>query len=243
MKITQTGKRKPIAEGVPSFGVSRSMRDEPTVNARTKVFDETKGDYRYTYAEFSISELRAMLAMAEATGMVKQWDSEQVQSSIRIIDKGYELLDDYRGFHIGSKGVGKIGVYKNGETYTMTYLSSVPQARGYIDRLIKSGFIEWFDRYTEARASRGLKAPPSQERAGAAYRSGRDPEDLALDDLLDASRYSVEEQQDRTWAIMNGGGFVQGGYPDRGEAVFEAKQRIAADIECGVPVIREVAEA
>jgi hypothetical protein len=157
------------------------------------------------------------------------------------MDKGHELLEEYRGFHIGGKGLFKIGVYKNGESYSMNYLPSVSHARAYIDRLLKSGFIEWFARYGEARDSRGLKAPPSRDRAAAAFHAQRDPEDLALDDLLDASRYSVEQQQDGTWAIFNGGGFVKGGFAFREDAVADAKKRIEADVECGVPVIRELA--
>lgn len=238
MIITKKSARsKPMAEGVPSFGVGRYMQGEPTVNARLRMSDLVTP----LYAEFSISELRAMLKFAEDSAVVKEWDREQIAASVRIIDAGYELLDTYRGFHIGGKGVGKIGVYKNGESYAMHYLSSVPQARGYIDRLIKSGFTEWFERYGEARARHGLNAPPSRERAGKAFQTQRSPEDLALDDLFDASRYSVEQQQDRTWAIFLGGGFVKGGYQFHDDAVADAKKRIEADVECGVPVVREVA--
>jgi hypothetical protein len=162
---------------------------------------------------------------------------------VRIIDAGYEIVDQYRGFDIGSRGrdIAKLGVYKGGESFSMNYLPSVPHARGFIDRLIKSGFIEWFDRYTGARAEKGLKAPPSRERAAAAFHAQRQPEDLVLDDLLDASTYSVEQQQDRSWAIMHGGGFVKGGFAFREDAVADAKKRIEGDIEAGVPVVREVA--
>lgn len=159
---------------------------------------------------------------------------------VRIIDKGYELLDTYRGFHIGAKGRDRIGIYKTGESYSMNYLSSVPQARGFIDRLIKSGFIDWYERYTECRAERGLLTPPSRERAAAAFHAQRQPEDLVMDDLLDASSYSVEKQFDRSWAVFNGGGFVKA-FREREDAVAYAKHRITDDIECGVPVVKEVA--
>lgn len=47
--------------------------------------------------------------------------------------------------------------------------------------------------------------------------------------------YSVELQQDRTWAVMAGGGFVKGGFATRGEAVFFARKLIKDDRETGQP--------
>lgn len=54
-----------------------------------------------------------------------------------------------------------------------------------------------------------------------------------------ASRYSVEQQQDGTYAVFNGGGFVKGGFPshDRTAALHYARDLADADEQSGVPVM------
>lgn len=147
--IKRTSRSKPLAEGSPTFGVSRSMKQEPMVNARLRMADLVTP----IYAEFTISELRAMLAFAERTGMVKQWDGEQDAKLEAAVERE-----------------------------ALPYSFAAPNAH----------------------------------------------------------RYSVEEQQDRKWAVFCGLGFVKGGFMDRAAAVNDARQRVAADKEAGVPVVAEI---